>query len=207
MKQQNQSGIAAISTLLILASLLILAGASAYVYSKNHDGSLPFMGPESTPVVYENNSNSTSPNGIPGGVTSAPQATPPNSSNTTVVKIPDAGIQITVPNSLKDLTYHTVKAADGTITATFSTKTLATAVPSCAANQNNGAFDAIVRGNGQYPGPAPRSGGLIKQYGSFYIAYLLPTGPCAKGMTPANQNLVDSQSQEFYTALSTVQAL
>lgn len=198
-----------IMALLLLLAVLLVIGSGVLVYSRSHHGALPFSGTKSTPVVYNGSDNNTSPNGIPGGATGAKNGTTPPTSSTsgTVVKIPEASLQISVPDSLKDLTTHVVKNSDGTVVVTFSTRTLATAIPSCAADQNRGAFDLVVRGNGQYPGPAPYSGGIIKQYPTFYTSYQLPVGPCAKNLSHANQVLLDNLTQDFYGTLPSVQPL
>ncbi len=109
---------------------------------------------------------------------------------------------------MKDLTYHMASDSNNVTVVNFSTQTITSAVPACAASNGSGAFDSIERGDGQYPGPTNvSSGGILKQYATYYIAYILPQGPCAKNLSPQNQSLLDAQAQEFYTALSTVQAI
>jgi competence protein ComGC len=137
--------------------------------------------------------------------TTTPTPTPTNST-TTVINVSAADFSITVPNSIKDLTYHIAADSNGQIIVNFSTQTITDTVPACAANLGTGAFDSIERGNGQYTGPVnASSGALIKQYPTYYIAYILPQGPCATHLSPQNQTLLDSAAQDFYSSLSTVQ--
>lgn len=199
----SQTGIATLELLLLIAVLLALTGIGVFVYSKQRGQQSPVV--TSSQSVPTPEGTSTSPNGIPGGAASTPPPTSANSQNT--VKIASAGIQIGVPDSLKDLTYST-SAANGVTSLTFSTTALTTAIPSCAASQGAGAFSTIIKGNGTYPGPTnPSSGGILKQYDNYYIAYTLPTGPCAKNLSVENQNLLNNLSQDFYGSLSSVQGL
>lgn len=200
----TQNGLAVLEVLLIVSLILLLVGVASYVYTRNHHGALPFIGTKSTPVSYNGSSGSTSPNGIPGGATGNTQNSN-QPANLTTVTVPEGRFTLKVPDSLKDLTYH-VSTANGVTTISFSTKQLTAAVPACAADQKNGAFDRVVRGSGQYPGPAPDSGGLLVQGDGYYLAYILPNAPCAKNMSPANQSLADQQAQDFYSALSTIKA-
>jgi hypothetical protein len=206
MKQPNSHGIAGLEALLIVAMVLLIAGIGAFVYTKNHHGSLPFSSTKATPVTYVGSSNSTSPNGIPGGATGTSQATTNPVAATTVIKVTEAGFQISVPANLKDLTYRVTGTT--TKTVTFSTTSLTAAIPSCAATSGNGAFDTITSGPGTYQPPANSANGkLLQQYATSYLAYTLPVGPCAKGLSTDNQNLLDDQAQAFTSALTTVKSL
>ena len=197
MKKHNHKGFAGLTILLVLAVVLAIAGIGGYLYVRR-----PAVAPVVKPAVGAPTGQSTSPNGIPGGATGSTTSGTPAASGT-VVKVTETGFQITVPDSLKDLTYH---VHNGVVS--FSTATLTAAEPNCAATHGTGAFDMIVRGDGTYQPPAnPADGGLLKQYGGYYLAYVLPSGPCAKGLSVANQNLLDDQAQAFYGSLSTVTAL
>ncbi len=189
--------------LLLIGVILLIAGIGVYVFTQR---------PASKPATTSSTSaaastgTSTSPGGIPGGANggTATGAT----SSTNIIKITSVGMQLTVPDSLKDLTYALKPVAGGATEVTFSTKTLTGRVPSCAADQGSGAFQTVTRGPGSYPGPAnPSSGALIKQYSDYYFAYTLPTGPCAKGLSVDNQNLLNNLAQDFSGALPSVTAL
>ncbi|MEO5627333.1 MAG: hypothetical protein ABIQ89_00380 [Candidatus Saccharimonadales bacterium] len=198
-----QTGLAGTGILLIMAVSLIVFGIAVLVYTKNKTVSKTSV--NNPPATVTPEGTSTSPNGIPGGATAPPAVNPATNSN--IVRVSAVGMQIHVPNSLKDLTYSST-SSNGTTNLTFSSKALEAAVPACAANQGSGAFDIITRGNGQYPGPAnPSSGGLLKQYDNYYFAYTLPTGPCAQGLSVENQNLLNSLAADFYGSLGSVEAL
>lgn len=198
----SEDGFGGIELLLVLATVLLLAGIGSYLYSKHHASTAIT---KKDAVAHPTNTGvSTTPNGVP---VAGNTPTPSTSAGQTIVKISEAGMQIAVPSSLKDLTYHVVSNSGGAITLAFSTKTLTTAIPDCSADKGNGAFDTITRGDGTYPVPAnPSSGGLLKQYSNYYLAYTLPNAPCAKGLSVANQNLLDDQAQDFYSVLASVQA-
>ena len=209
----NQNGFSGLELLLIVAVVLVVAGIGSYVYSKHHGsgGSLFGSNKTATPVVYNGSANSSAPNGIPAGAggsagssASGSSSSSSSSTNQTVIQVAAAGFQISVPDSIKDLTYH-VSTSGTTSTVTFSTSSLTAAIPACSATSSNGAFDTVVRGPGTYQ--ANPSGGLLKQFNGYYLAYVLPKGPCAKNLSPQNQSLLDAQAQDFYTALSTVQAI
>ncbi len=189
-------GFAAPVVLLGLVVLFVIGGIGAYLYSQqNHTVKKPTTAVKlATP-----DGQSTSPGGVPVGANSSPAAAAPSNGDTTIT-VSGAGFQITVPASLKDLTYH---VNGGNVT--FSTTTLTAAIPACSANSGSGAFETITRGTGTYKPPTnAANGSLLKQYGDYYLAYTLRTGPCAKGLSVANQNLLDDQTQAFYGALSTV---
>jgi hypothetical protein len=196
----NQDGFSGMALLVLLLVILAIAGIGSYLYSNRPKAVKP-LATGSTSTSPSNTGTSTSPNGIPGGVATTP---PPGAVTTgpdsTTVKITELGFQITVPNAIKDLTYHVNGSS-----VTFSTTSLTAAIPSCRAASGTGAFDIISKGNGTYKPPANSAdGGLLKQYGTYYLAYTLPTGPCAKGLSVSNQNLLDDQAQAFYGALTTV---
>lgn len=201
MKSTKQAGFSGITLLLLLATLLIIAGIGSYLYSKQSRSQTKPKVVAAGSTAYSG--QTTSPGGIPGGA-SGTTTTPAPTATGTTVRVTEAGFSITVPDSLKDLTYH---VNNGTVS--FSTQSLSAAAASCSANNGgSGAFDTVTKGSGTYKPPAnAANGGLIKQYSGFYLAYTLPTGPCAKGLPVATQNLLDDQAQAFYTALSTVTSL
>ncbi len=198
----NQQGFGSLGLLLIGVILLII-GIGVYVFTQRPDSKQTST---ASSAASANTGTSTSPGGVPGGADSGSAGGATNTTN--IIKITPVGLQLTVPDSLKDLTYALKPVAGGATEVTFSTKTLASRVPSCAADQGSGAFQTVTRGTGSYPGPAnPSSGALIKQYGDYYFAYTLPTGPCAKGLSVDNQNLLNSLAQDFSGALPSVTAL
>jgi len=149
--------------------------------------------------------STTPPQGSPPVTVPTSPGTSSATQSQNVLDISPIGVDITVPDSLKDLTYYANNQSNGVISVSFSTASLTSAALSCSASVGSGAFDTILKGYGQYPGPAnPSSGALITQQPTFYIAYELPTGPCEKDLSPATQALLDSQAQDFYSALASV---
>jgi hypothetical protein len=197
MKPQN--GFTVPEMLMILVLICLLAGTGWAVYKRqpSHSPQAASVQPPVTPV-----GQSTSPGGVPGGAggSTSPSSQPP----ATVVALGSTGLQITVPTSLSDLTYSLSQTSQGTVIS-FSTKSLSSAIPACAANSGSGAFDTVVKGSGQYASQGS-NGALIQQYPSYYVAYRLPTAPCAKNLSRSQQILLDDQAQTFYSALPSVRA-
>ena len=128
-------------------------------------------------------------------------------SNETTINIKPLGVSITLPSSMSDLTYSSATSSAGAVTVNFSTATITNETPSCSASSGQGAFDSIIRADGQYPSSSSPNEGLIKQEPTYYIAYLLPNGPCANNLSPDVESLLDQDSQYFYSALSTIQVI
>lgn len=206
----NDHGMGGLEVLMTLVVVLVMMGVGTYVYTRQNSTKTANTAKSgSSSASSEGTPNATAPNGVPpaasGGTSSSGKTS--SSPSTSTIKVTEGGLQITVPDSLKDLTWHSTSSG-GVITTNFSTKTLTKAVPNCAADKGNGAFDTILRGKGQYPGPAnPSSGGLLKQYGDYYLAYVLPNAPCAEDLSTENQALVDHQAETFYDTMSTIQGL
>ena len=198
--KHSQKGFAGMTVLLLLAVVLVIAGIGTFVFTKNSKNIAATNA--ATPLAQTASGNSTAPGGVPGGANQGPD-TAPSAAAGTVIKITEAGFQITVPNSLKDLTYHNNNGV-----VNFSSASVTSLVPACAANKGTGAFNTITKGAGTYKPPANSAdGALLKQYSSYYLAYTLPTGPCAKGLSVEAQNLLSDQAQAFYGSLQSVSAL
>lgn len=163
--------------------------------------------------VYQH--NRVKPADAAGGAQTTNQGTSQQTTTatpTTVLKIPELGIQITVPNGLKDLTYQiktlTLKDGSQSPTAFFSTPALTAYDPNCAGI--NTPIGSLGRGNGQYPSNDPTAaldyGQLVKQFPTFYIAVGYPNGACSTKPNfpePASGNWKD----EYSSSLSTIQSL
>jgi cytoskeletal protein RodZ len=200
---------------LLIVGLIIVFIGSAFAFSHKVDRQKTASSTSLATTKSSTTTSTTKPLSIstgppqgsspPSAVTSTPSSTTPATSADTISVTP-IGITITVPTSLSDLTYKTSTNASGLTTVSFSTTSLTQAVSACSASNGNGAFDTIIRGSGNYPGPEhPSSGALISQQPSYYIAYELPTGPCATNLSSTTQSLLDEQAQDFYSAISTIQ--
>jgi len=128
--------------------------------------------------------------------------------NQNVVKIPELGIQITVPDNIKDLTYQvhtgTVNGKQATF-AFFSTAALAHLDAGCS--PSIAPLGSLERGDFQYPTndpyAAPTYGVLVKQFPTFYISAGFPQAACS---THASANAAAIKFKgEFATAESTIQ--
>jgi hypothetical protein len=128
-------------------------------------------------------------------------------SNQTTIDIKPLGISITLPSSMSDLTYSSSTSSNGEVTVNFSTATITDEVSTCSASSGQGAFDSITKADGQYPSSASSNEGLIKQEPTYYIAYILPSGPCAHNLNPDVESLLDQDAGYFYSALSTIQVI
>ena len=96
---------------------------------------------------------------------------------TNTFKIAQINVELTVPASLADLTY----AMNATnTTANLSTQTLTTLDPACTATATSAPLGSITKMNGNFPTTPPANTTLIKQYPTYYIAYIKPTGNCSK---------------------------
>jgi outer membrane murein-binding lipoprotein Lpp len=96
--------------------------------------------------------------------------------NQNVIKITNLGIQITVPDSIKDLTFTTSSTTEsGLSTASLTSKNAtcsATDMPLGNLNKATGTYPANPTINN-----AP--GALVKQFNGFYIAYSSPQAACS----------------------------
>jgi len=207
--EKDYQGFSVVEVLIVGMILVFLGFASMFTYRVEHQHKQANTSSVNTKTATISATKpSTSPPQGTAPVVATTKSTTSTSTqqpNHNVITIAPIGITITEPDSLKDLTYSASTAANGVITVSFSTTSLTQAAPSCSATSTQGAFETIIRGRGQYPGPAhPSSGALITQQPTFYIAYELPTGPCAENLSPSTQNLLDQQAQDFYSSLATV---
>ncbi len=135
---------------------------------------------------------------------------PTTVANQNVVKIPELGIQITVPDSIKDLTYQTTSGTlnDGAhaTMARFSTSSLATTDAKCGAS--SGPLGVLESVSGQYPTNIQQTalndyGELIKQFPTFYVSYFSQNAACSANAT--TQATATQAKVAFTTAESTIQ--
>jgi Tfp pilus assembly protein PilE len=134
-----------------------------------------------------------------------------NIANQNVVKLPELGIQISVPNDIKDLKYqvHTGALRNGNQAtfAFFTTAALTGLDSDCSAS--SAPLGSLEKANGQYPSgdqyAALDYGRMVKQFPTFYISAGLPQAACS---THASVNAAAIKfKHEFTTAESTIQQL
>ncbi len=157
----NNKGFTLVEVLLLIV-VLILVGGLGYLGYKQ---------------VNKKSTTSTSTTTATTTKTTTPATTPTPNQN--IVKIPELGIQITVPDSLKDLTYSAAKNESGEAIANFSTTSLTNLDAACS-----GQLGTLTQIKGQYG--APEGPGLVKQFSTFYIAYDTSMSQCSMDNADAN---------------------
>lgn len=137
----------------------------------------------------------------------AKKTMPADMTNTNIIKLPELGVQITVPDSLKDLTYtiSTSKLTSGEsfTSADLTTKSLLASDPACTTAK--GPLGAITKATGTYPSKPTldnAAGQLVKQFDGYYIGNVTPQSACSANK--ATQDMTISQLAALKTALITV---
>lgn len=174
---KNESGFSAVELILVTA-IVVLIGVVGWIVYKNYHKT-------TAATSTTKSATSTSPS-----ITTTPTT---NSATPDLIKIPQLGIEISVPASLEDLTYATgAENSFGSGTtgtgAWLSTKALAAADANCTAstgaNANGGytggPLGVIAKINGTYPtNPTDSSGDLVLQESGYYIAYQPSQSACS----------------------------
>lgn len=203
----RQSGFSIMGTALIVLGIGVLAGASWVVYQ--HNKAALASAASNTAVTSQVSSAQPS-------TTTAPVATQ------TIVQIPELGIQITVPNAIKDLTYQTstvtLRNGNQATLAMFSTRALTAADAKCGSAAMP--LGSLERASGQYPTQTQDAtnvldyGQLVKQFPTFYIAAGYPQASCSFAPTAgsamaatANNHAAAVDEATFEGAVATIQAL
>jgi prepilin-type N-terminal cleavage/methylation domain-containing protein len=191
---KNEKGFSAVELLLVILVVALLSAAGWLVYEDNHKTTKAAVTSWSTTVK---SNSTTSPK------TTSTIMTP---STTSIIKIPQLGIEVTVPNSIKDLTYSYSPDTTGfgnneqLLNVYLSTASLTALDPNCAASYET-AIGAISEAQGTYPtDPSDQIdvGGLVRQFPNFYVTNGQESqtsclaGP---GATSDAGNLLHSQQQ------------
>jgi hypothetical protein len=116
-----------------------------------------------------------------------------------VFKIPELGVSLTVPSNLADLTYVLNSSKTQ---ANLSTQNLAVLDPACTASATVAPLGSILKANGQFPTTPSTTTTLIKQYPTYYIAYVKPTAACST-VTQVN-NLTNALVADLKNTFSTI---
>ena len=209
MKQRTaQSGFGPIGIISIITAVVIIAGAGFTVYARHKN--------VNTKKVAAATATQTN-TGQPASTTTTQPAPSLN-----VIKVPELGIQITVPDSIKDLIYKvgtaTLHDARQETYVEFSTTALTTADSSCGTSF--GPLGSLAKITGQYPtsfsdsDPPIEYGQLVKQFPTFFISASFPNGGnCSSSATAGsdvaatnNNNRASLGKQAFSSSLSTIQS-
>ena len=167
---------------LLLIVVLILVGGLGYLGFKQVNK----KSKTSTSSTTATTTKTTTP------TTTAATTTP----NQNIIKIPELGIQLTVPDSLKDLTY-TAKTENGNAVAYFSTTTLDNLGERCSYS----AFGALERFKGKYTGltlPRQEFSVLVKEFSTFYITH--NHGPVACSENDISKNSAAEAASAVFTS-------
>ena len=190
---KNQKGFSAVEAILVVLIIAIVGFVGWFVWHTNQ-------------TANKNLASSSS--------TKSPtfKQLPKTTSTTTVVKLTKLGVELTVPNSISDLTFSVQKAttvnSEPSQSVNLSTSALAKLDSKCAADGTTPALGNLSKTNGQYPSSATvdnTSGTLVMQFSTYYIGYTSPQSACSSktaAETTATSDLTDLKS-----SLSSVTAL
>lgn len=167
----------------VLAVILIVAGTyGSYYWQHRKVNTLRSQAAAASQTI----------NTLKGQVSVLQKQTAPSA--TGVLKIPELGIQVTLPSKLSDMTYAVTDHSASTTSVGLSTLGLITLDPLCVASQ--APLGLLTKTNGQYPITTATPGGnreLVKQYSSYYIAYESPLAlTCSKIKTAQTLQTTDT---------------
>jgi hypothetical protein len=141
----------------------------------------------------------------------AKQSAAAGSANLNIVKIPELGVELSVPASLTSLTYHYSSDSLGQ-TAALSTKTIADASSNCAETAASDVGNGDVLGSlfkGLGTAELSKDTTLVRQYSNYYIAYIEPQGACVSGSTDnaGLSALILDETADLKASFTTIQSL
>lgn len=189
-KQYRQSGFSLIGAVLLLAIIVVLAAASWAVYQRVKP---------STTTTSTTPHNSTSSNQQSGG-------TGTQQTQTNLFRIPELGIEITVPDGLKDLKYVVdTTSVSGTTFVRLTTGSLEAIdgeSSQCSAAQS--ALGVMWKTTSN-PADTGARATTYKKVGDSYILYDHPQQGCSN--VPATNQRQSSQTMLLQAAVQTAQAI
>jgi type II secretory pathway pseudopilin PulG len=208
-QENNQSGFGIVELLVVVVAVVVLCGAGWFVYQHNRTKATSADASDTQPTQTTSKQSSTT------------SKSPAQVSATTVVQIPELGIQITVPNSIQDLTYKvgTATLHDGRSEtyAEFSTASLAAADANCGTNF--GPLGSLAKISGQYPttfddsDPPIEYGQFVKQFSTYFISASYPQAACSTAATAgsdaaaaSNEATASADLKALNSSFSTIQA-
>lgn len=159
--------------------------------------------------VYQHNRTKVTNAAASSNQATDQQATTTPATTQNVVKIPELGIQLTVPDSIKDLTYQvstvTLPTQQTATIVKFSTQALTAADPKCSASF--GPLGSLEKVAGQYPTNDPNAafhyGQLVKQFPTFFISGGSPNAGCSTN--PTATTAMGEYKAAFISAQSSLQ--
>lgn len=199
--KNNQSGFSVIEGLLIFVIIGIVGFTGWFIWHSK----------QSTDKTLDKGNQSTFVGTAKKSVASNDTAKTTND-NQNIIKFAEIGIQITVPDSIKDLTYTTEKQTDQTgkpVTyIRLSTKTLTAKDADC--DSTGSALGVIGRGQGSYIDANTEAnigyyGMLQKQFDSFFIDYESSHAACSGDTTIEQLRL--AQTEALRSSLTTIKQI
>jgi len=199
-REVKQRGFGATKGILFLVVAFVIAGGAWLAYSYNQKAHQAKQVNSAAAVATANTSTAKSP------VVAQQAATVANQK---VEQIPELGIQITVPDDIKDLKYQvstvTLKNGQPATLAMFSTAALIALDSHCGTSF--GPLGSLEKVNGKYPSSdqyaALDYGRLVKQFSTFYISTGVPNAACSTNAT-ANTGASKFKT-DFASSESTIQ--
>jgi cytoskeletal protein RodZ len=206
---KNKAGFSTIEALLIIVIIALLAFVGGFVWHSKQTADKTL-----TAATSSSSSSSTVKQQAKATTPTSPSAT--QAASTTVFKIPELGIEITVPNAIKDIVYTvnppgTLSTGQQAQSVTLSTQTLTNLDADCSVSGGAPALGTVSKVTGQYPTNPDVdsnnvSGGLVEQFPSYYIGWNSPQAACGTATTTNSEALADTNL--FSTALdATVQPI
>lgn len=198
---KNRKGLRIFTVVLLVLLLLGSVGYAVYAWQQNQTLSSNLASQKDTTSDLERQLST-----LKGSHTTDSEDTVGN-----VIAIRELGVSITVPDSIKDLTYSYSSHGTGSNkreVVSFSTQALTdkyAATNECTSYGSAPPLGGLSKVAGEYPteanvGNAP--GPLAKQFASYYIAYTGPQAVCVSSQTTSLAELSD-----FKNSLSTIKEL
>jgi hypothetical protein len=192
--QKSEQGFSSVEAMLILVIIVLIGIIGWFVY-KDH---------QTATNTTKTNVTATNNHGPSTKTTTVKAAI----ANQNVVKIPELGIELAVPDSIKDLVYatHNVTLTNGNPAtyALFSTTTLTDLDSGCSVSF--GPLGSLEKASGQYPSSDPDNvvdyGALVKQFSAFYISVNYPQAACSQSSSV--EAIAQTQRGAFSAAQSTI---
>jgi cell division protein FtsL len=123
-------------------------------------------------------------------------------STTTTFKFPEQGFSLKLPTELADITYVENSTKTG---ANISTQALTAADPACTSSATVAPLGTIEKVTGQFPTATSTTTTLIKQYSTYYIAYIKPASNCSAS-TQVN-NLANSLINNLKSTFTSIEII
>lgn len=146
----------------VAIAIIGLVGASSYLFLSQNN------------TKQKDTSSTTNPSSTSPSTITPPSTSTPPIAATQVLKIPELGVQMTLPSGLDGLQYTIDRSIQGIVIANLTTTALLEADPACKAGALGGL--ALYQTD-----PKQMQASVVesKQVKNFYVAYATPQQPCS----------------------------